>query len=570
MSRSKKNWDHLVDSLGNYSIEVGPDGSIIGDFVGSKGEKGDKGQQGGSGFDGDKGDTGSIGQQGVKGKEGDEGPKGEVGDKGERFTFDDLTDAEKLQITGADGDKGDKGDDGTEGPDGKSAFELAQNAGFVGTEAEWLVSLNGSDGDKGQSGEKGDTGDEGSKGEVGDKGDEGEKGDEGPAGADATSFLHFKGELDTSAELNGIADSIFGDVYYITEESAFYGYDAEGNWVEIGTGSRIKGETGAKGEKGNKGEIGDKGDDGISAYEVAVDNGFVGNEAAWLESLKGENGEDGDKGDQGKSAYQSYVDTTADSPVKTEFAWQLSLKGEDGVKGDKLTFNDLTATEKESLKGATGDKGPQGIKGNEGDEGVKGQKGLEGEIGSDGDSAYDIYLDTTTDDPKLNNTQWLESLKGDKGEFTPANQFYTKGQSDARFVKKAGGDSMEGPLTMQAQDPGDSRATNKIRTLGVYSNSSSSSLRLGTTRDRVYVGHDDVTTNCPFKINASGVAEGGKVLDVTGVRPSGGSGTSILTLLKKTGGDQLRYYGPVTFDKEVTTKEHVDKLIDFTQYGELS
>jgi len=33
--------------------------------------------------------------------------------------------------------------------------------------------------------------------------------------------------------------------------------------------------------------------DGLSAYEIAVANGFVGSEAAWLASLKGERGEDG-------------------------------------------------------------------------------------------------------------------------------------------------------------------------------------------------------------------------------------------------------------------------------------
>lgn len=35
---------------------------------------------------------------------------------------------------------------------------------------------------------------------------------------------------------------------------------------------------------------------GLSAYEIAVKNGFVGTEAEWLESLKGNNGEDGTNG----------------------------------------------------------------------------------------------------------------------------------------------------------------------------------------------------------------------------------------------------------------------------------
>lgn len=43
------------------------------------------------------------------------------------------------------------------------------------------------------------------------------------------------------------------------------------------------------------------GKDGKSAYEIAVDNGFEGTEAEWLESLKGEKGDTGDKGDTGKS-----------------------------------------------------------------------------------------------------------------------------------------------------------------------------------------------------------------------------------------------------------------------------
>lgn len=36
-----------------------------------------------------------------------------------------------------------------------------------------------------------------------------------------------------------------------------------------------------------KGEKGDPGDNGLSAYEVAVSEGFTGTKAEWLESLKG-------------------------------------------------------------------------------------------------------------------------------------------------------------------------------------------------------------------------------------------------------------------------------------------
>lgn len=67
-----------------------------------------------------------------------------------------------------------------------------------------------------------------------------------------------------------------------------------------------KGDPGAQGIQGLPGKDGAKGADGKSAYEVAVSNGFVGNEAAWLESLKGEKGDKGDAGagGSGDSALQ--------------------------------------------------------------------------------------------------------------------------------------------------------------------------------------------------------------------------------------------------------------------------
>jgi hypothetical protein len=39
--------------------------------------------------------------------------------------------------------------------------------------------------------------------------------------------------------------------------------------------------------------IGRKGEDGKSAYQIALDNGFIGSETEWLASLKGEKGDNG-------------------------------------------------------------------------------------------------------------------------------------------------------------------------------------------------------------------------------------------------------------------------------------
>ena len=52
------------------------------------------------------------------------------------------------------------------------------------------------------------------------------------------------------------------------------------------------------------------GKDGKSAYQIAVEQGFAGSEAAWLASLKGEKGDKGDAGagGSGDSALQLRID----------------------------------------------------------------------------------------------------------------------------------------------------------------------------------------------------------------------------------------------------------------------
>lgn len=53
---------------------------------------------------------------------------------------------------GAPGEKGEPGTDGKDGVDGKSAYEIAIEHGFEGSEEEWLASLKGKDGDSADSG----------------------------------------------------------------------------------------------------------------------------------------------------------------------------------------------------------------------------------------------------------------------------------------------------------------------------------------------------------------------------------------------------------------------------------
>lgn len=66
----------------------------------------------------------------------------------------------------------------------------------------------------------------------------------------------------------------------------------------------VPGPQGPPGEDGIDGSDGVDGQDGDSAYQVAQNNGFVGNEAAWLASLVGPAGADGEEGPQGEQGIQ--------------------------------------------------------------------------------------------------------------------------------------------------------------------------------------------------------------------------------------------------------------------------
>ncbi|WP_270420742.1 hypothetical protein [Acidaminococcus massiliensis] len=97
--------------------------------------------------------------------------------------------------------------------------------------------------------------------------------------------------------------------YDIAQKNGYTGTETE--WLAYLKGDKgekgDKGDTGATGPAGTNGKDGSNGtdgkpgSDGLSAYELAVKNGFSGNETAWLESLKGEKGDAGVTGADGKN-----------------------------------------------------------------------------------------------------------------------------------------------------------------------------------------------------------------------------------------------------------------------------
>lgn len=109
---------------------------------------------------------------------------------------------------------------------------------------------------------------------------------------------------------------------------------------------------------------------GHSAFTIAKAHGFRGSEAEWLTTLKGDKGPVGEKGIPGKDGVSAYEVAKNNGFVGNESQWLKSLIGEKGDRGvgvahvnhnsdDTLTFlfTDNTSYTTGSLKGIQGVKG---------------------------------------------------------------------------------------------------------------------------------------------------------------------------------------------------------------------
>lgn len=206
---------------------------------------------------------------------------------------------QKLKDIPTSSQKGDKGDPG------KSAYEIAVDNGYSGTETEWLTALKGDKGDPGAPGINGKDGVNGTNGVDGTNGKDGKDGVNGKDGAPATisvGSVKIKGQTLTITNSGTSSAAVFDFVfpentgsgingksaYEIAEENGFTGTEQE--WL-----ASLKGKDGVNGADGTNGTNGKDGKDGVdgkpgadgkSAYDIAVKNGFTGSKSDWLDSLK--------------------------------------------------------------------------------------------------------------------------------------------------------------------------------------------------------------------------------------------------------------------------------------------
>lgn len=374
--------------------------------------------------------------------------------------MDNKADYEKRNLptgpAGKDGKNGNDGNDGADGvglpgPRGYSAYEVAQQQGFVGTEADFVRSLNGTNGKSAYELAK-------AKGFVGTEEDylkslegksvyqvakdNGFTGTEpeylasliGPGGKSIYQLAVDNGFVGTEVEyLASIRTPDFeiggrvnlptelppagSDKAWLVAENIYLWI--EGSWFDAGPfrGPRGYSPYDLAVQAGFVGTVDEwlKSLVGKSSYEIAKDQGFVGTEVEYIASLKGV------KGDEGKSAYELAKEHGF---VGTEADYLQSLHGTDGKDGVSLPGpRGYSAYEIAQQQGFAGDIGqwlisligPTGpsvydvavASGFVGDEAafIASLVGGEGPQGKDGPMGPGIYiLDTLANTTELPNT----------------------------------------------------------------------------------------------------------------------------------------------------------------------
>lgn len=252
---------------------------------------------------------------------------------------------------------------GAQGSPGVSAYDIAVQNGYTGTEEEWLASLKGEKGDTGPQGLIGKTGAQGEPGPQGERGLDGPQGTPGQDGISA-GFGTPTATIDSTTGTPHITVTASGP-----DTAKVFSFSFSG----------LKGE---KGEQGNQGAKGDTGTTGATG-PVGAAAGF-GTPTATISNTTG----------------TPAVTITSSGPNTAKvFSFAFSgLKGEKGDTGAQGPKGDTGATGAQGPKGDTGATGPHGATGSTGPAGPGlPTGGTSGQVAVKNSSTnYDTYWKTLT------------------------------------------------------------------------------------------------------------------------------------------------------------------------------
>src|SRR5690606_24801751 len=276
--------------------------------------------------------------------------------------------------------------EGQQGPPGDSAYQVAVDNGFEGTESEWLDSLVGPEGPQGPQGiqgpagaqgEQGVQGIQGPKGDTGDPGPQGEQGIQGPAGDPGP-----QGEEGPQGPIGPEGPQ-----------------GPEGPKGDPGTGVSIIGSLPSEADLPPTGTDGD-------AHLINGDL-YVWDGAAWqnVGTIQGPQGPQGPAGPEGPQGDQGIQGPAGDP----------GPQGEQGIQGPKGDTGDTGPEGPEGPQGIQGIQGPEGPEGPAGPEGPQGPQGPEGPQGPAGEDAV-AYRGPTISD-LISETPFFIAHRGSGDEF---------------------------------------------------------------------------------------------------------------------------------------------------------
>lgn len=300
--------------------------------------------------------------------------------------------------------------------------------------------------------------------------------------------------------------------------------------------------------------------DGASAYEVAVANGFVGDEAAWLASLVGPQGPQGIQGPTGATGATGPQGPQGDTGP-------TGATGPQGPQGD---------TGPAGATGATGPQGPQGDTGPQGAQGPTGATGATGPAGADGTDGNtvlngavapttegvdgDFYINTAVWDiygPKsagvwgsgvsLVGPAGADGADGADGVGVPAG-----GTAGQVLAKIDGTDYNTQWADQTGGSPGGSSGQMQYNNAGAFGGAAAVVYAASGTHVTVT---SQTTTDIPFRL----VGASGQTADLAQIDAAGGSGGNRLRV-ERTG------RATITFDTSLITSGLLIKGTDGVTY----
>ena len=408
--------------------------------------------------------------------------------------------------------------EGPQGPEGKTAYQIAVEEGFVGTEQEWLDSLKGEDGQDGPQGPAGADGSDGSDGEDG----------VGVVGSQVHYQTHVNGRTPpTGTWSSEVLEAEQGEYLWVRTITEY----TDGQSITTYAVS-YNAKDGTDGSDGSDGADGSDGV-GITSHTVEyvqTDSGSTKPTSGWSENqpeaekgkylwtrttinysdgtdsvaystsylaTDGQNGQDGKDGSDGQDGvgvvnanvdYQihsngtnpptgNWLENVPEVP-QGSYLWARTIT--EYSNGDKVTTYAVSYNAKDGQDGNDGQDGPQGPQGPEGSDGKDGQDGV-------GVSDSEVRYQLSTSGSVIPTGNWLENIPSPvKGRYLWTRTIieYTNGTSSTAYSTsyfandgkdgQDGVDGQDGPAGKDGQDGQDGVSVTGIVEWYYHSNSPTS------------------------------------------------------------------------------------------------